>query len=91
MLLMAVLISGYIGAVLIHAFPKVNNKVTQLEKINIEEVLNKIVSISEIVYQHLDEFENEAINSTSKNSCKMHHCSLHLFLKIIMQKRPCKT
>ncbi|WP_294876891.1 MULTISPECIES: cache domain-containing protein [unclassified Sulfurospirillum] len=63
---MAVLISGYIGAVLIHAFPKVNNKVTQLEKINIEEVLNKIVSISEIVYQHLDEFENEAINSRQK-------------------------
>lgn len=63
---MTVLISGYIGAVLIHSFPKVNNKVTQLEKINIEEVLNKIVSISEIVYQHLDEFEKEAISSRQK-------------------------
>lgn len=63
MLLMAILISSYIGAVLFHSFPKINNKIIQLEKINIEEVLNKIISISELAYQYLDEFENEAITS----------------------------
>lgn len=61
MLLMAVLIAGYIGAILIHAFPKINNKVTSLEKINIQEKLNKIVAIGKLGYEHLEEYETLAI------------------------------
>lgn len=63
---MAILISSYIGSVLFHSFPKINKKVTQLEKNNIAEVLNKIVLISEIVYENLDDFEKESISSRKK-------------------------
>lgn len=58
MLLMAVLIGSYIGAILVHAFPKINTKVTALEKINVQEVLSKVVAIGKQGYAHIEEYES---------------------------------
>lgn len=63
MLLIAIIIAVYIGAILIHAFPKINNKVTSLERINTEEVLNKIVLISKISYKNIERFKKETLKN----------------------------
>jgi len=57
MALMAVLIATYIGSILIHAFPKINTKVTALEKVNVQEVLSKVVAIGKQGYAHIEEYE----------------------------------
>ena len=62
-LLIAIIIAVYIGAILIHAFPKINNKVTSLERTNIEEVLSKIILISKISYKNTNEFKKETIKN----------------------------
>jgi len=66
MALMALLIAAYIGSILIHAFPKINSKVTALEKINIQEVLNRVVDIGKDGYTHIKEYEDLYISSLQK-------------------------
>ncbi|HIP36790.1 MAG TPA: HAMP domain-containing protein [Crocinitomix sp.] len=66
-LLIAIIIASYIGAILIHAFPKINNKVTSLEKINIEEVLSKVVLISKISYNNTANFKKETLKNYERN------------------------
>ena len=63
MLLMTILISGYIGAILIHAFPKINDKVISLEKINVNDMLNSIVIISKMSYDNIEKFKQKEIKT----------------------------
>ncbi len=63
MLLMTILISGYIGAILIHAFPKINDKVISLEKINVNDMLNSIVIISKMNYDNIEKFKQKEIKT----------------------------
>jgi len=65
--LIAIIIGCYIGAILIHAFPKINNKITSLERISIEEVLSKVISISKITYNNIDEFKKETLKHYKKD------------------------
>ncbi|MFK5882712.1 MAG: cache domain-containing protein [Sulfurospirillum sp.] len=67
MLLMTILISGYIGAILIHAFPKINSKVISLEKINVEDMLNSIIIISKMSYNNIEDFKKETLSSYKRN------------------------
>jgi len=61
MFLMSILIAGYIGAILIHAFPKINETVTNLKKANIKDMHNSIALISKMRYQDINDYKKEIL------------------------------
>ena len=75
MLLMTVLIAGYIGAILIHAFPKINEVITNLKKMNVEDMQNSILLVSEMEYGNIKASNADILSLNQKKRYLIYNIS----------------